>query len=155
MKVKLLNENAKLPTRADLGSNGYDLYASEDVFIPVGETVAIPTGISIELDWEYFAAGMPVFKIEDRSSMALKGLRTGGGVVDFSYRGEVKIVMHNLNNESACRSVIYGGTSGYQIKKGDKVAQGLLYYTLNSKVEQIDGLSESERGDGGFGSSGI
>lgn len=164
LKVKKLHPEAKLPTRADTGSNGYDLYAVDDVFIPVGETRVISTGISIEIEEkignkiltmeEYNDAEiLPIFKIEDRSSMAAKGLRTGAGVVDFSYRGEIKVVMHNLNNDEIHRDTD-GWPKGYKIKKGDKIAQGVIYTTMVPPIKEADALSDSERGNRGFGSSG-
>ncbi len=65
MKVKLLTLDAKIPTRAESGSNGYDLYASEDIFIPLGKTAIIPTGISIEMHKHAdFKTISPVFKID-------------------------------------------------------------------------------------------
>src|ERR1035437_2753504 len=98
MKVKLLHEKAQLPKRSSENAAGLDLYACEDVFIPVGETRLIPLGIAIKLQGRYGV--IPYLKIEDRSGMAVKGLRTGAGVVDYDYRGEIKVVMHNLNNQT-------------------------------------------------------
>ena len=90
LKVKLLSKNAVLPTRNLKTDAGIDLYASEDVFIPQGTTKVVKTDVAIQVP-----EGM-VGKIEDRSSLASKGLRTGGGVVDCGYAGEVKVVIHNL-----------------------------------------------------------
>jgi deoxyuridine 5'-triphosphate nucleotidohydrolase len=154
MKVKLLHPNAKLPTRADQGSNGYDLYACEDVFIPMGETKIIPTGISIDLRDYNQSHLIPVFKIEDRSSMAIKGLRTGAGVIDYSFSGEIKVVIHNLNCQRDVLSTIYGGDEGYKIKAGDKIAQGLIYYTFITDVIEVNDVTTTERGSSGFWSSG-
>lgn len=155
MKIKLLTPTAKVPTRA-YNSNGYDLYADEDVFIQVGETRMISTGISIELPNLITMKQAQVFKIEDRSSLAAKGLRTGAGVVDFDYRGEIKIVMHNFSNTSAAYSGPFPDwqRKGFQIKKGDKIAQGLIYYTILPEIELVGELSETERNSSGFGSSG-
>ena len=155
MKVKKLHPNAKLPVRAESGSNGYDLFASEDVFVSIGETTIVPTGISIELE-KTISGRLPVFKIEDRSSMAAKGLRTGAGIVDFSYRGEIKVVIHNLWADNRTKEQIFARkATGYQINKGDKIAQGLIYLTSVEDVEEVRDLSETERNGNGFGSSGL
>jgi len=151
MKVKKIHPDAKLPIRAESRSNGYDLFAVEDVFISVGTTAIVPTGIAIELDVPPFDELLTVFKIEDRSSMATKGLRTGAGVVDYSYRGEIKVVIHNLNNTSESKET---GQCGYQIKKGDKIAQGLVYWTSAEDVEETNELNETDRGTNGWGSTG-
>lgn len=160
MRVKKLHPDAKLPVRADDGSSGYDLFASEDVFVPVGGTEIIPTGIAIEMQLSHtiFTTGksIPVFKIEDRSSMAIKGLRTGAGIVDYSYRGEIKVVMHNFNADNRTKEEIRRNVSGrgYKISKGDKIAQGIIYETWLENVEEVEELNLTERNDKGFGSSG-
>lgn len=136
IKVKLLSETAKLPSRANPTDAGLDLVSDEIKVIPSGTTAIIKTGIAMEIPTGY------VGKIEDRSSMAMKGLRTGGGVVDSSYRGEVKVVVHNLADWPL------------SIEKGQKIAQMLIYpVSLDICVPAID-LSSGERGDKGFGSSG-
>ncbi len=161
IKVKPLTDDAKLPSRSETGSSGYDLYASEEVFIPLGKTEIIKTGIAIEMEGVNTfpqQSVIPLFKIEDRSSMAAKGLRIGAGVVDYSYRGEIKVVMHNLNNTTdEMVTNINGGTVrkyGYLIRKGDKIAQGLIILTYTPEVETASVLSETERNERGFGSTG-
>jgi len=149
IKVVLLNENAATPTRNKSTDAGLDLYASADIFIPFAETRVIPTSVAIGVPSGY------VGKIEDRSSLASKGLRTGGGVVDHGYTGEVKVVIHNITNvdfgEIDLKTI---ENPGYQIKKGDKIAQLLLYRIETPSVILVDSLEESERGIYGFGSSG-
>lgn len=141
IKVVLLNQNATTPTRNKSTDAGLDLYASEDVYIPYRETRVIPTSVAVGVPQGY------VGKIEDRSSLASKGLRTGGGVVDHGYTGEVKVVIHNVTH-------IESNMQGYHVKKGDKVAQLLLYKVETPSVILVDSLGESERGIYGFGSSG-
>ena len=150
MKVKKLHPLAKLPTQAEGGSCGYDLYSAETVFIPVGTTKMIKTGIAIELEAPAKMGMLPFFKIEDRSSMAAKGLRTGGGVVDVSYRGEVKVVLHNLT----CESDLHGMEHGYFIKQGDRIAQGIIEHASVERVVETEELSNTERNEGSFGSTG-
>lgn len=154
MKVKKLSPEAQIPTRAESGSNGYDLYAVEDSFIPQGKTAIVDTGIAIDLTGENYAPNlMPYFEIKDRSGLASKGLRTGAGVVDYSYRGPVKVVIHNLNN-----TTIYDTKTdkhGYLIKKGDRIAQGIIQLSVIQNMEVVEELTETERNANGFGSTGI
>ena len=147
IKVKRLNETATLPTRNNTSDAGIDLYALEDVFIEKGTTALIRTGIALNVPSGH------VGKIEDRSSMAVKGLRTGGGVVDAGYNGEVKIVIHNLTNDSE-KDLFLRVKLGYVIRKGDKVAQLLIHKIETPKVIEVNSLEETQRGTFGFGSSG-
>lgn len=144
--IKLLNENARMPTRAKDGDAGLDLYASEDVFIPQGATAVVPVGVATEIPIN------TMLKIEDRSSMAAKGLRTGAGIVDQGYRGEIKVVMHNLTCIEDSDPVLF--KKGKKIKKGDKVAQAILHPILLPIPYEVKELSDTSRGSGGFGSSG-
>ena len=144
-----------LPTRNLKTNDGIDIYASEDVFIPQGTTKIVKTDVAIQVPEGY------VGKIEDRSSLASKGLRTGGGVVDSGYAGEVKIVIHNLTNSDSPNGanfnkpfVIDHVEFGYYIKAGDKIAQLLLYKVETPAVEEVKELWNSERKASGFGSSG-
>ena len=146
LEVLLLSENAKAPTRNYALDAGLDLYAAEDAFIAVNETKVIKTGIAVAVPEGY------VGKIEDRSSMAAKGLRTGAGVVDSGYIGEVGVVIHNINNSSVKDPVLW--RNGYSIKKGDKIAQMLIYKVERPTVTVVDSLSRSSRASNGFGSSG-
>lgn len=150
LQVYKLNSNATLPTRNKTNDAGVDLYALEDVFIPLYSTALVKTGVAINVPEGY------VGKIEDRSSLASKGLRTGGGVVDAGYSGDVGIVIHNLTNRSSGFGEDKFGQIGigYQIKAGDKIAQMLLYKVETPAVVETDRLWNSERGLYGFGSSG-
>lgn len=146
ISVSLLSENATTPTRNNALDAGLDLYASEDIFIAQNETKLVKTGVAIAVPAGY------VGKIEDRSSMAAKGLRTGAGVVDSGYTGEVGVVIHNVSNSSVKDPVLW--RSGYSIKKGDKIAQILIYKVERPTVTVVNSLENTERGDKGFGSSG-
>jgi dUTP pyrophosphatase len=127
-----------VPKRSNPGDAGLDLYAYEDVFIPIGGRTIVKTGIAMEVPFGF------VGKIEDRSSMASKGLKTSGGIIDHGYTGEIGVILTNQN--------ITG--TGYQIKKGDKIAQILINPIALPEIIPVTELSESERGDKGFGSSG-
>lgn len=153
MKIKKLHPEAQIPTRAEIGSNGYDLYSVEDVFIQQGKTAVVDTGIAIELsDLGAYHNMLPYLEIKDRSGLASKGLRTGAGIVDYSYRGPVKVVIHNLNNTSLYDTKT--DKHGYLIKKGDRIAQGIIHLSLIPNIEEVNDLSETERNAGGFGSTG-
>lgn len=141
--LKLFNTSIA-PTRNKETDAGIDLYAIESTFVQVGKTATVRTGVAINIPEGH------VGKIEDRSSMASKGLRTGGGVVDSGYSGEVIIVIHNLNNADASH---YHGR-GYLIERGQKIAQLLIYKVETPELEETDVLWTSERGSNGFGSSG-
>ena len=144
VKVFRLSQHAKLPTRNKETDAGLDLYAVETCFIGVNKTAVVRTAVAIQIPEGY------VGKIEDRSSLASKGLRTGGGVIDAGYTGEVGGVLHNLNNIDG--SSQHG--RGYLIEKGQKIAQLLVYKVETPGVEEVSELWTSERGSNGFGSSG-
>jgi dUTP pyrophosphatase len=146
VQVFLRDERAIAPTRNKLTDAGLDLYAMEDKFIELGSTAVVRTGVSINIPQG------AVGKIEDRSSLASKGLRTGAGVVDAGYSGEVGVVIHNLTSQLASDPVLH--RRGYQIRRGDKIAQLLTYAVETPTVEVVSNLWESERGSRGFGSSG-
>lgn len=149
MKIKLNHKEAKMPTRGSRDSAGLDLYSVEDVFIPKSSTRIVDTGIAVQ-----FSTGL-VLKIEDRSGMAAKGLRTGAGVLDADYfPGTIKVVLHNLTNESS----YHEGQTGYWVKKGERIAQFLTYEVKMYEPQlwkEEDGYSSTDRNGLGFGSSGI
>lgn len=144
VQVCRLISDAKLPTRAHSTDAGLDIFSIEDAFLPAGTTQIVATGVAIKVTEGY------VGKIEDRSSMGLKGLRTGAGVIDSGFAGELKVVLHNLNN----RDGEYLGVRGYWVRKGDKIAQMLLYKVETPEVVEVTSIWNSDRGVKGFGSSG-
>ncbi len=138
IKIKKLNENAKLPTYAHQGDAGMDLYASDDVIMNPGEVVSVPTGLAFEIPEGF------VGLIWDKSGLSLKqGLKTMGGVIDSGYRGETKVVITNL------------GKQPYHIKKHTKIAQMLIQPVSSAEIVEAEELSDSSRATGGFGSSGL
>ncbi len=140
LKVKILNNNAHMPTRGSEDAAGYDLYSAEDKVIEPGTTEKISTGLAFELPQYTFAALYP------RSGLATKqGLRLANcvGVCDSDYRGEYFIPLHNDSSMTQT------------IKKGDRVAQLILSpYIPVSGFSVSEELSETNRGTGGFGSTG-
>lgn len=144
INILKLREDAILPTRNNPTDAGMDLYALEQTFIPLGSTAILKTGIAIETPVGFVA------KIEDRSGLAAKGLRTGAGVVDASYRGEIGVVLHNLTNSTGS----IGQQRGYVVNKGDRIAQILIYKVETPSIKEVKELSNTDRGSKGFGSSG-
>lgn len=141
VQVKKLKPNAVLPTYGSEFSAGADLYACLDsgVKIPAGETLLIPTGLSMEIPEGF--AGL----IYARSGLASKkGLAPANkvGVVDADYRGEVMVALHNHSNVDA------------EILPSERIAQLVIAPFLKADFMAVDELSETVRGAGGFGSTG-
>jgi len=138
VKIKRLHSDAIIPKYAHPGDAGMDLYSIEEDFIlKPGERKMIGTGISAEIPEGYVAL------IWDKSGVGLKGVKRLGGVIDCHYRGEYKVVLVNLSNEN------------YEIKKKQKIAQLLIQKVENPEIEVVEELSQTSRGEGGFGSTGL
>ena len=141
IRVKKLAPNAILPTYGSAGAAAADLYAclEESVTIAPGETVFIPTGLSVEIP--VGCAGL----IYARSSMGAKrGLAPANkvGVIDSDYRGEIKVVLLN-----------HSGTE-QTVAPGERIAQMIITPVLTPAYEEVDELTNTDRGTGGFGSTG-
>jgi dUTP pyrophosphatase len=138
INVKRLSDSAKIPTYAHIGDAGADLYASEDFVLPAKSNWAVPTGIAMEIPEGY------VGYINPRSGMAMKGITVmnAPGTIDSGYRGEIKVILANHTDKD------------YQINYLDKIAQIVFHKYHEVFFEPVDELSNSERGHGGFGSSG-
>ena len=142
MKIKKVQENAVIPKRATEGSAGLDLCACIDAPLTLnsGDTALIPTGLAIELPSSQYGAF--VFA---RSGLSIKhgiGLLNAVGVVDSDYRGEIKVGVINQIKEP------------YTIEPGERIAQLVIMPVATLPVEEAQTLGESERGAGGFGSTG-
>ena len=141
VKIKKLTDTAKIPTQADAGAAGYDLYADikEPVIIAPHTTEKISTGIAVEMPIGYFGA------IFARSGLATKkGLRPANavGVCDPSYRGEYIVALHN------------DGLVSQTVEPGERIAQLIFLPYAIADIEEASELTETERGEGGFGSTG-
>lgn len=141
INIKILTETAKIPTRQHEGDAGYDLYADiqEPVIIEPHTTEFIHTGIAMEIPDGYFGA------IFARSGLATnEGLRPANcvGVCDSRYRGEYKVGLHN------------DSVNAKIVSPGDRIAQLVIMPYLSVEFNEVDELSDTERGDGGFGSTG-
>ena len=137
MFVKKLSTSSQLPTRSSPFAAGYDLTSTLSTTIPPGKRSLIPTGISIAIPSGHYA------RIAPRSGLAWRGgLQVGAGVVDEDYRGEVKVLLFNQGSEDV------------DIKEGDRVAQLILEKISTPDVIEVSELPDTQRGDGGFGSTG-
>ncbi len=139
INIKKLHENVTIPAKGSDYAAGYDLYALNDEVIYPHNTTKVSTGIAVEIPEGYFGG---VFA---RSGLAgKKGLRPANcvGVIDSDYRGEIIVLLHNDTNK-------------YQlISKGDRIAQLVILPFLAVEFIEVEQLNETERGDGGFGSTG-
>jgi len=132
-----MRAGAQIPVFAHNGDAGMDLFSADDVVILPGSRVKIPTGIAMEIPEGY--AGL----IWDKSGLSLNhGLKILGGVIDAGYRGEVVVGVVNLSDED------------YTVRKGHKIAQMLIQKVEAPEIEEVEELSNSHRGEKGFGSTG-
>ncbi|MBO5222459.1 MAG: dUTP diphosphatase [Clostridia bacterium] len=141
VRFKKLDPKAQIPTYGSAAAAGADLYAlcDDGVVIPAGETVLIHTGLSMEIPEGY--AGL----IYARSGLASKrGLAPANkvGVIDADYRGEIMVALHNHSAETQT------------ITSGERIAQLVIAPFLHAEFEEVDDLSDTLRGAGGFGSTG-
>lgn len=137
IKIKRLKPDGRIPTRAKSSDAGYDLYSTVDLPITPTARELVSTGIAIEIPKGYYG------RIAPRSGLAVKaGVDILAGVVDSGYRNEVKVVMINL------------GQGLVSINKGDRIAQLIIEKCHDAEWEEVKELSDSDRGEGGFGSSG-
>jgi dUTP pyrophosphatase len=136
-----LRDDAVLPARAHSGDAGMDLSACETVTIGVGERAVVGTGLAVEIPEGHAGLVVP------RSGLALRhGLSTvnAPGVIDAGYRGEVRVILLNTDKEHA-----------FTVEPGMRVAQLLVVPVVAVNVVETMALTTSDRGDGGFGSSGL
>lgn len=143
IKVKKLTSTATIPTKSRKTDAGYDLYADEDIAIYPEDTKLISTGIAFAIPDGY--AGL----IWDRSGLGTKGVHRHAGVVDSSYRGEVKVALYN-----ARAGHIDFTDNMYFISRGDRIAQILFQKVPHFDLVETEELDETDRGSSGFGSSG-
>lgn len=136
MKI-MLDDGAYLPTRAHPTDAGLDLRAKERVKIWPGMSATIDTGVHVELPTGCYG------KIESKSGLNVKhSIVSCGGTIDEPYRGSIVVKLYNL------------GDKAYVFEAGDKVAQLVIQPYVAPEIEIVDKLSETDRGNNGFGSSG-
>jgi dUTP pyrophosphatase len=138
VRIQRIDPNAKIPIYGSEGAAAFDLYACEEVTLEPGKRATVRTGLKMAAPKGYH------IKICVRSGLAAKhGLQVlnGPGIIDSDYRGEVMVILHNA------------GEKPYEVKIGDRIAQGLLEENTGAIFMEAD-LSPTERGEGGFGSTG-
>lgn len=136
MEVKRLSSNAKAPTRGSEYAAGYDLYSPIDCIIYKHSKLLIKTDIAIKFPDNHYA------QIKPRSSLAIKGIDTGAGVIDSDYRGNVGVLLFNHSDNDI------------PINKHDRIAQLILIRISTPDVIEVNELDETKRGEGGYGSTG-
>jgi dUTP pyrophosphatase len=135
MKVKILEGGFK-PTRGTKNSAGIDVYAPTNIRIEAGRTQKIPLQIAIEIENDEVAI------MSERSSMGVKGITSVGNIIDSDYRGVISIILQNNNNESWSANI------------GDRIGQIVICKLGDRYIDVVEELSQTERGDKGYGSTG-
>lgn len=131
-----LDDGAYMPEKAHEEDAGYDLCTPHDFLLVGGQSVAIDTGVHVEIPKGY------VGFLKSKSGLNVNHDITGEGVIDCGYTGSIKVKLYNNSNEH------------YQFQKGDKIIQLVILPILKAEMKVVDDLSDTERGDNGFGSSG-
>jgi len=140
IKIKRLNPEAVMPHYVHKGDAGMDVYSTEDVSLAQGEIKLVSTGLSFEIPEQY------EIQVRPKSGLALNHgitLTNSPGTLDSCYRGELGVIMQNE------------GKADYQIKKGEKIAQIVVARYEQAEIKEVEELSETSRGEGGFGSTGL
>lgn len=138
IKAKRLNDKAKIPTRAHMNDAGLDLCSTEKLVILPQTRKIIKTGIALEIPEGYYG------RVAPRSGLAANnGIDVFAGVIDCSYRGEICVILYNSD-----KNVLI-------VNEGDRIAQLIIEKYYNFPVEEVSDLSDTARGSGGFGSTGV
>ena len=142
MKMRIVSKSGRVPDYATDGSAGFDIsaYLDEPMTLKAGARALVPTGLYFEVPEGYEA------QVRARSGLAIKhgiGLVNGIGTVDSDYRGEIRVPMINWSDED------------FVINDGDRIAQVIITSYEKVSIELVEDLSETERGEGGFGHTGV
>jgi len=139
LKIKKLNKKAVIPAYQTKEAAGFDLHAVEDVVVNPGERKLIGTGLAFETEFGYEV------QIRPRSGLAYKHgitVLNTPGTIDSDYRGEIKVLLINHGNEA------------FEIKEGERIAQAVIAPVVQAQIEEVDEIGDTQRGAGGFGSTG-
>ena len=140
--IKKLSKTAIIPKYETQGASGVDISANinEDLTLATNKSILVPTGIAVSIPQGF------EIQIRPRSGLAVKkgiSVLNTPGTIDADYRGEIKVILINHGNEP------------FIIRNGDRIAQMVVCPIVQAKFEQVDELSDTERGSGGFGSTGV
>lgn len=144
INIKKLREDAVIPEYKTRGAAGFDLTALEEITFAPGEVKSVPIGLAIDVGDGY------QLELRNRSSMVLNTplrLANSPATIDADYRGEIGVILEHVNNG------VYKN-SFYTIKKGHRIAQGVVMPAIQADIAVVDELSVTERNTGGFGSTG-
>jgi dUTP pyrophosphatase len=142
VRFQKMYEDVKVPEYSHEGDSGMDVYSRENMLICGGETGLLKLGFKVAIPCGY------EIQVRSKSGLALKEgivVLNSPGTVDSTYRGEVGVILHNSNIEG----------NSYQVEKGQKIAQIVLCPVAKCNLKVTDSLEETDRGDGGYGSTGI
>jgi dUTP pyrophosphatase len=144
MKVKVVKteENAILPKYQTSGAAGFDFHSLNSVNIPAGSTIKLRTGIAMQIPEGY------ELQIRPRSGVSAKTkirIANAPGTIDSDYTGEIMIIIDNISQNQA---------DSFRINQGDRIAQGVLKQVERAEFEVVGELDDTDRGSGGFGSTG-
>jgi len=153
VNIKKLHEDAQIPKYQTSGASGFDLHALEDITILPGETKLIRTGLAFSVGHGY------EMQIRPRSGLSLRTplrIANSPATIDSDFSGEVCVIISN----SAAPRTLDGKTldnwsDSFTIKKGDRIAQGVICPVVRADFAVVDELEETSRGSGGFGHTGI
>ena len=140
LKIKKLQKDAQIPSYQSEEASGFDLHSIENIILKPGERKLIRTGIAFEIEYGY------EIQIRPRSGLAFKygiTVLNTPGTIDSDYRGEIKVLLINHSNRS------------FEIKKGDRIAQAIVTPIIQAKIVEVKELSNTKRGNKGFGSTGM
>lgn len=139
LSVELRHDKARLPARHSRGAAGYDLCSVESVIVPPGGFALIDTGVAVKVPPGTYG------RVAPRSGMSVRGTSVGAGVIDADYRGTIRVLLFN-----------HSTSHELSICEGDRIAQLVLEeIRAAAEVVQVDALDATERGSGGFGSTGL
>lgn len=140
VSVVKLNEDAVIPTYGTAGAAGFDFYSVDDYVVKPGETLIVKTGLAMSVPAGTYLAVVPRSGVSFKTKIRVSN---SPGTVDSDFTGEVGILVDNT------------GTEDFVIEKGYRIAQGLILPYFQANFDIVDSLDETERGAGGFGSTGV
>lgn len=138
--VRRLDDGLPMPERAHAGDAGFDLRSAVDLVLAPGERAVIPTGVAVAIPEGFAGLVQPRSGLAARHGLALVN---APGLIDAGYRGEIKVIAINLDPREP-----------FEVHRGDKIAQLVLYLVPETSLREIAELPGSERGEAGFGSTG-